>query len=176
MRGAVPLSAAIMVSLLPLSPATAGASPDHVAKPSSATTIKGPAGQVLRVSVVKALKPKGQRVVVTGDRFDETVGIYVGLCVIPKKGQPPSPCGGGVDQTGTSGASKWISSNPPPYGTALAVPFRAGGRFSVAITVGARIGTIDCRTTRCAIVVRADHMRSDDRSHDLIVPVSFARK
>lgn len=175
----LPVLAALSMSPLSLSPASAGTAPFVRASsldPTKPASVRGSAGQVLTVSKVRNLKPRGERVVVTGNRFDETVGIYLGLCVLPKKGQIPSPCGGGVDQTGASGASKWISSNPPPYGAALAIPFRAGGRFSVSITVGPRIGDIDCRTTKCAIVVRADHTRNDDRSHDLYIPVTFAKK
>lgn len=163
------------MSLLPMSPASAGVAPQQ-SEPKSPVAVKGKAGQVLKVSKARALKPRGERVVVSGNRFDETVGIYVGLCVIPKKGRIPSPCGGGVDQTGGSGASKWISSNPPPYGAGLAIPFKAGGRFSVTLKVGAKIGAIDCRKRACAIFVRADHTRSDDRSHDLYIPVKFANK
>jgi hypothetical protein len=168
------LAAVLTLSLLPASPAQAGAAP--IAAVTKPVSVKGSSGQVLTVNKAIGLRPRGDRVIVTGNRFDETVGIYLGLCVLPKKGQLPSPCGGGVDQTGASGASKWISSNSPPYGQGLAIPFRAGGRFSVALTVGAKIGTIDCRQTKCAIVVRADHTRSDDRSHDLYIPVRFAKK
>lgn len=173
---------ALAVSPLLMSPASAGATPFprtatiDISASVKPTSVRGAAGQVLTASKVRNLKPSGERVLVTGNRFDETVGIYLGLCVLPKKGQLPSPCGGGVDQTGASGASKWISSNPPPYGSTLAIPFKPGGRFSVSLKIGARIGDIDCRTTKCAIVVRADHTRNDDRSHDLLIPVTFAKK
>lgn len=181
----ISMASALALSLLLMSPASAGATPSRstadasvsgVSKPTTKVTVRGAAGQVLTVSKARNLRATGERVIVTGNRFDETVGIYVGLCVVPKKGQVPSPCGGGVDQSGASGASKWISSNPPPYGDALAIPFRPGGRFSVAITVGPRIASLDCRKVRCAVVVRADHLRSDDRSHDLFVPVTFTKK
>lgn len=140
------------------------------ASPRSAT---GRHGEVLTVSKVNGLKPNGAKIIVIGNKFDETVGIYVAFCVLPKKRVLPSPCGGGVDESGATGASKWISSNPPPYGQGLAMPFKPGGRFKVAIKVNAKIGKIDCRKVRCGIVVRADHTRGDDRTHDVFVPVSF---
>ena len=42
------------------------------------------------------------------------------------------------------------------------------------LSVSARIGEFDCREVRCAVVTRADHTRSEDRSQDVRVPVSFA--
>ena len=117
----------------------------------------------------------GQTVTVRGKRFSELVGIYVGLCVLPRPGAKPTPCGGGVDQDGSSRASAWISSNPPPYGARLAIPYKRGGSFAVTIRVSPRIGSVDCRVTRCAVVARADHMRSNDRSWDVAVPVTFRR-
>jgi hypothetical protein len=178
-RRALLLPVVLSLSLLPGSPAQAGATPVSSAKvvvKAQKTSIKGKYGQVLTVTKAKGLKSRGERVTIAGNRFDETVGIYVALCVVPKRGQQPSPCGGGVDQSGGTGASKWISSNPPPYGSALAIPFQPGGRFSVGLKVGSRIGAVDCRKVKCAIVVRADHMRSEDRTHDLFIPVTFAKK
>lgn len=184
-RIALPVALALSLPLMP--PASAGATFPAAStaqtnlKPftqpkTKPVIVRGRNGQVLTINVARNLNPRGARIQVKGNRFDETVGIYLGLCVIPKKGQMPSPCGGGIDQTGSSGASEWISSNPPPYGVTLAMPFRPGGRFSTTITVASRIGSIDCRVTKCAIVVRADHTRNDDRTHDLLIPVTFAKK
>jgi hypothetical protein len=172
------LPVVLSLSLLPGSPAQAGVasvSPATVASKSE-ISVKGRYGQVLTVRKSKALNPRGERITITGNRFDETVGIYVALCVVPKRGKLPSPCGGGVDQSGGTGASKWISSNPPPYGSAIAIPYRAGGRFSVSLNVSSRIGSYDCRKVKCAVVIRADHMRSEDRTHDLFIPITFAKK
>jgi hypothetical protein len=127
------------------------------------------------VSRTSGLDPAGTRVTVTGRGFDPTKGIYVALCVKPAKGQAPTPCGGGADTTGSSSASAWISSNPPPYGRDLAIPYGSGGSFRVTLDISAAIGSIDCRSTPCVIATRADHTRSSDRSQDVFVPVSFAR-
>ncbi len=140
-----------------------------------AHAVTGSHGEILKVSKVSGIK-SGDKLIVTGQHFDETVGIYVALCTVVKAGVLPSPCGGGVDETGASGASIWISSNPPSYGVGLAKPFLPGGRFTVTIKVSPMIGKIDCRKTKCAVYVRADHTRGDDRSHDLSVPLSFTSK
>lgn len=129
-------------------------------------------GHTLSVSST-TLDANGQGVVVRGKGFDPRVGIYVTLCAIPPAGQPPTPCGGGVNMSGTSPASVWVSSNPPPYGSGLARPYGRKGSFKVTLAVSARIGDVDCRITRCAIVTRADHTRPGDRRFDVIVPVSF---
>lgn len=134
----------------------------------------GEYGQRVIVMQTEDLDPRGQRIVVRGRNFDPRVGVYVALCVIPDPNQQPSPCGGGVDMQGASGASAWISSNPPPYARNLVIPFTKKGRFNTSITVSSRIGDVDCREVRCAVTVRGDHLRSRDRSHDVIIPVTFA--
>jgi hypothetical protein len=133
----------------------------------------GRKGQKLTVTPTSGLAAFGQTVKVSGRGFSETVGIYVGLCVMPRPGAKPTPCGGGADQDGSSQASAWISSNPPPYGASLTKPYKRGGKFTVRIKVSPRIGSIDCRVVRCAIVARADHTRAYDRTWDVAVPVTF---
>ena len=116
------------------------------------------------------------QIVVTGKGFDETVGIYLAYCVMPKAGAAPTPCGGGVNKSGIGDASYWISSNAPPYAANLAEPFRAGGRFIKSVGVSERIGKIDCRKSKCALTVRSDHLREGDRSRDLFIPVTFKKR
>lgn len=142
----------------------------------SAKQAKGPKGNKIRVSKVRRLPSGGSFVTVKGRGFDPRVGVYVGLCVQPRSGQKPSPCGGGVDTDGSTQASAWVSSNPPAYGNNLATRYGPNGSFKVRIYVSSRISTsIDCRTTRCAITTRADHTRVNDRTWDLVVPVRFSR-
>jgi hypothetical protein len=136
--------------------------------------VKASDGAILSVDKTTNLS-SGQKLIVSGKHFDETVGIYVEMCQIVPKGVRPSVCGGGADMTGSTGASVWISSNPPAYGVGLAKPFLPGGRFSVAIKVSPQIGTMDCRTAHCAVYVRADHTRGDDRSHDMYIPLTFKK-
>jgi hypothetical protein len=126
------------------------------------------------VSRTRDLDPAGMQVTVRGSGFDTAKGIYVAFCVTPPRGAVPSPCGGGIDLDGSSGGSIWISDDPPPYGDGLAQPYGPGGSFAVSIRVTGTIGAVDCRTTSCAVVTRADHTRGSDRSQDVIVPVTFA--
>jgi len=138
---------------------------------SSAASIKGSQGQVLSVS--KTTVKSGSVVTVKGNFFDETVGIYLAFCVIPAKGKAPTPCGGGVNKAGLSEASFWISSNPPPYAIGLTEEFLPGGRFTQKVKISKKIGKFDCTKVKCAITVRADHLRSDDRSSDLFIPITI---
>jgi hypothetical protein len=138
---------------------------------SSAASTKGSQGQVLSVS--KTTVKSGSVVTVKGDFFDETVGIYLAFCVIPAKGKAPTPCGGGINKAGLSEASFWISSNPPPYAIGLTEEFLPGGRFTQKVKISKKIGKFDCTKVKCAITVRADHLRSNDRSSDLFIPITI---
>ena len=137
---------------------------------SSAASIKGAQGQVL--SVTKTTAKSGSILTVNGNYFDETVGIYLAFCVIPPKGKAPTPCGGGVNKAGLGEASFWISSNPPPYAIGLTQEFLPGGRFTQKVKISRKIGKFDCTKVKCAITVRADHLRSNDRSSDLFIPIT----
>ena len=137
---------------------------------SSAASIKGAQGQVMSVS--KTTVKSGSVVTVRGNYFDETVGIYLAFCVIPAKGKPPTPCGGGINKAGLSEASFWISSNPPPYAVGLTEEFLPGGRFTQKVKISKKIGKFDCTKVKCALTVRADHLRSNDRSSDLFIPIT----
>ncbi len=144
------------------------------AEPTGVGKASGAGGARLTVTPVQSLPADGATLRVRGSGFDRTVGIYVALCVTPTRGRMPSPCGGGVNATASDPSSAWVSSTPPAYGRSLAIPYRAGGRFDVRITVSPMIGDTDCRITSCSVVTRADHTRSGDRRFDLAVPVSFS--
>ena len=134
-------------------------------------SITGSVGQILTASATSV--SNNSVITVTGKRFDESVGIYLAICVIPKKGLAPTPCGGGVNKAGVGEGSFWISANPPPYGVGLADPFKPGGRFSYKIRMSKKIGKFNCKKFKCAVTVRADHLRSEDRSYDLYLPITF---
>lgn len=133
--------------------------------------VVGTAGQKLSVSAT-SVKP-GSIISVTGNNFDESVGIYLSYCLLPKPGQVPTPCAGGANKAGIGEASFWISSNPPPYGVGLAEEFAPGGRFKKSLKISRMLGGFDCRKVKCAITVRADHLRSNDRSFDLFIPITI---
>jgi iron complex transport system substrate-binding protein len=125
--------------------------------------------RTLTVSQSSGLAPAGQTTVqADGSGYDETQGVYVAFCVLRAPGAVPEPCGG----VGATSAA-WVSSNPPSYAGKLASPYGAGGTFSVPVQVSATIGEFDCRQVQCGVVTRNDHTRSDDRSQDVAVPVSF---
>ena len=151
--------AALAVSLL---------TPAHA---QAATSASLPNGST--ISIAKSIYSKTTYVTVNGKNFDETVGIYLAFCLVPRKGQAPTPCGGGVNKSGTGEASYWISSNPPPYGIGLAIPFVAGGRFTEKVKVTRMLGKYDCKKVQCAITVRSDHLHEGDRTHDIFIPITF---
>ncbi|GAA3607935.1 hypothetical protein GCM10022419_111110 [Nonomuraea rosea] len=138
----------------------------------------GPQGQTLTVSKA-ALDPAGEEITVTGKGYDLAKGIYVAICVDKGAGQLATPCVGGVDMSGSSGGSKWISSNPPDYGKDLAMPYtEEGGKGGFSIRLGVKpkddIGT-DCTAAgvKCVVYTRADHTRSADRTQDVRIPLTF---
>ena len=135
----------------------------------NAVSVQGSQGQTLSVS--KTTAKNGSVLTVSGQYFDETVGIYLAFCVVPKKGTPPPPTGGGVNKAGLGEASFWISSNPPAYAVGLTQEYLPGGRFTQKVKVSKKIGKFDCTKVKCAITVRADHLRSNDRTSDLFIPI-----
>lgn len=142
----------------------------------AATTETGPEGQELTVSET-SLDPNGTQVKVTGTGYDENVGVYVALCVVPETGQAPGPCLGGVNMEGEGGASYWIDSNPPAYAEGLTIPYEDGS-FEVLLDVAPDDGHTNCldeavAPNGCAISTRADHTRGSDRSADVLIPVTF---
>jgi hypothetical protein len=142
--------------------------PAHASK---GKRVVGSKGQILQVD--KTLIRENGVITITGRKFDPSVGIYLAFCKLPKKGEAPTPCGGGINMAGESVSSIWISSNPPIYGGDLAQPFGKNGSFQYKLRLQSKIDSMDCRTTRCAITVRADHTRSSDRSQDLFIPIKF---
>ena len=143
------------------------------AKPSGSRTVTGPDGQKLTVTPVNHLATENQTLRVTGSGYDERKGVYVALCVDNGDGELPTPCIDGVDMTGGSHSSAWISSNPPDYGKDLATPYGKGGSFEAELTVDAKDQYTDCFKAKCVLATRADHTLSGDRSQDVKVPVAF---
>ncbi|GAB7108317.1 hypothetical protein JCM4814A_66310 [Streptomyces phaeofaciens JCM 4814] len=141
--------------------------------PSGTRTVTGAQGQKLTVTPVNHLATEDQVLKITGSGYDEEKGIYVALCVDNGEGELPTPCVGGVDMTGASHSSAWISSNPPDYGEELATPYGDGGTFEVELTVDAEDEFTDCFRATCVLATRADHTLSGDRSQDVKVPVAF---
>ncbi|MEV5312532.1 hypothetical protein [Streptomyces sp. NPDC052610] len=167
--GPAAASAALAVALV-----LAAQSP-AVAAGASAT---GPEGQKLTVSKASGLDPAGETVTVSGTGYNTEKGIYVAFCVDNGPGGTPTPCVGGVDMSGESGASAWVSSNPPSYGEGLAEPYQGSGHkgsFSVRVKVRAKDADTDCTKSgvTCAVITRNDHTRGGDQSQTVRIPVTF---
>ncbi|MEY9995630.1 hypothetical protein ABIE67_007662 [Streptomyces sp. V4I8] len=152
---------------------TTGGGDGEESEPSGSRTETGYEGQKLTVTPVNRLATENQTLKVTGSGYDVDKGVYVALCVDNGDGQLPTPCVGGVDMSGASHSSAWISSNPPDYGQDLAIPYGDGGSFEVELSVDAKDEFTDCFKARCVLATRADHTLSGDRSQDVKVPVSF---
>ena len=174
------LLAAVLALVTMVAITTSGPSPVAAAE----GTGSGPGGQTLTVSEVDGLDPEGSTVTVTGTGFTEAAGfdheedgIYLSFCVDNGVGQTPTPCLGGVDMTGQTHSSRWITNNGVPGQPALTVPMGSDGTFTTTLTVIAQDDNTDCLDLpdgkECKIFTRADHRASGDRSQDVRVPVSF---
>jgi hypothetical protein len=139
---------------------------------SSAATLFGPRNERLEVSQTKV--KSGSVVEVSGKRFNTEVGIYVSLCKVPTPGSLPTPCGS-IDMTKKSNTGYWISSNAPSYSKGLTLAYGKNGSFRVKLKVNQIINGYKCGKNDCAITVRADHLRTGDRSYDLLIPVRFSK-
>ncbi len=168
--------------LLLTGPATPGAAQTPEEDPFVAPTVTRSADgrtatdgtRTLTISKAADVDPAGEIISVTGSGYNEEKGVYIAFCRVPARNQIPTPCGGGVDLNGTTGAARWISSNTPSYAEGLTEGYTPGGGFAVALAVGPMINPeTDCRVVACAIVTRNDHTRTSDRSQDIIIPVTF---
>lgn len=137
-------------------------------------TVVGPERQRLIAAQTTNLTD-GQLVRVTGTNYNRKVGIYLAFCEVPRRGELPRNCAGGINLEGESQSSFWISSNPPAYAADLVRGFTPRGGFIVDLKVSRFIGQTDCAIKRCAILTRADHLRSALRSADVLIPVSFRK-
>lgn len=138
------------------------------------SSIQGVNGQELTVS--KTVISANSTITVTGKGFDPNIGIYLAFCKIPKYGEMPTPCGGGINMSGESRSSIWISNNAPKYGKGLAKRFGKKGSFKETLRLSPIINNaVDCRKEKCAITVRADHTRGTDRNYDLYIPIAFKK-
>ncbi|MCX5332716.1 LPXTG cell wall anchor domain-containing protein [Streptomyces sp. NBC_00140] len=149
-----------------------------VSPAAAAGAATGPEGQKLTVSKSSGLDPAGETVTVSGTGYNTEKGIYVAFCVDNGAGKTPTPCVGGVDMSGESGASVWVSSNPPSYGEGLAKPYKGSGHngsFSVQLKVRAKDANTDCTKSgvTCAVITRNDHTRGGDQSQTVRIPVTF---
>ncbi|MBZ3901793.1 hypothetical protein [Streptomyces griseiscabiei] len=164
--------AAVAASALTLGLATSAS-----AATATRTVVDGGTTYNLSVTAPNSAAASGQVITVSGSGFNTGQGIYVGLCVVngAQGANKPTPCLGGQDESGATGASHWINNT---FGGLFAnsSKFGTGGTFSVNIFVKATLddGSVCGEDVTCAVVTRADHFDSNDRKYDVHVPVSFS--
>ncbi|MFE7270520.1 hypothetical protein [Streptomyces sp. NPDC057623] len=155
---------------------TLGLATSASAATSTRTITDGGTTYNLSVTAPNTATAAGQVINVTGSGFNTGQGIYVGLCVV--NGAPgankPTPCLGGQDESGSTGASHWVNNT---FGGMFAnsSKFGSGGTFDVDIFVKATLedGTVCGQDVDCAVVTRADHFDTNDRNYDVHVPITF---
>ena len=132
-----------------------------------------------------ALSP-GDRIVVSGDGYDASQGIYVAICKIPADAATkPGPCLGGVpdqeQETVDEGTVQYAPSNwiNDAFAWKLfgsrSYDDEETGSFTAYLEVGDPVGDeLDCTVDACGIFTRNDHTAMNDRVQDVYVPVGFA--
>lgn len=155
---------------------TLGLATSASAATSTRTIVDGSTTYSLSVTAPDTAASTGQVITVTGSGFNTGQGIYVGLCAVDgaQGANKPTPCLGGQDEDGSTGASHWVNNT---FGGLFAnsSKFGSGGTFSVQIYVKATLdnGQVCGDDVTCAVVTRADHFDTDDRKYDVHVPISF---
>lgn len=138
----------------------------------SAQVLFGPDNQ--RIEVSKSKIRSGEVITVSGKKFNPEIGIYLTFCKIPEMGSQPTPCAP-ISMERQTNTGYWISSNAPNYAKGLTIPFRENGSFRVKLKIDRVIGNHRCSSRECGVTVRADHLRTSDRSQDLFIPIRFTR-
>ncbi|MFD5270685.1 hypothetical protein [Streptomyces sp. NPDC058335] len=155
---------------------TLGLAGSASAATSTRSVVDGGTTYNLSVTAPDTAAASGQVITVTGSGYNTGQGIYVGLCVVEgnQGDSKPTPCLGGQDETGSTGASHWVNN---VFGGMFANSsrFGTGGSFSVQIYVEATLddGRVCGQDVDCAVVTRADHFDSGDRKYDVHVPIAF---
>ncbi|WP_282576704.1 neocarzinostatin apoprotein domain-containing protein [Streptomyces lichenis] len=155
---------------------TLGLATSASAATSTRTVTDGGVTYNLKLTSPDTAAAAGQVITVTGSGYNPSQGVYVGLCVV--NGAPgankPTPCLGGQDQSGTTGASHWVNNS---FGGTLpnTSTFGTGGTFTAKVFVKATLqdGSVCGEDVTCAVVTRADHFDTNDRKYDVHVPITF---
>ncbi|NUP20133.1 MAG: hypothetical protein HOZ81_29415 [Streptomyces sp.] len=155
---------------------TLGLATSASAATSARTVTDGGATYNLSLTSPDSAATAGQVITVSGSGYNTSQGIYVSLCVVDgaQGANKPTPCLGGQDENGSTGASHWVNNT---FGGMFAnsSKFGTGGTFSVRIYVKATLddGSVCGQDVECAVVTRADHFDSEDRKYDVHVPITF---
>lgn len=118
----------------------------------------------------------GQVITVTGSGYNSGQGIYVALCAVDgaQGSSRPSPCLGGQDESGSTGASHWVSNTFGGLAPNTS-KFGANGTFTAQIYVKGTLddGSVCGEDRECAVVTRADHTNTTKRAYDVHAPITF---
>ncbi|MFI6944066.1 hypothetical protein ACIBI4_32840 [Streptomyces sp. NPDC050418] len=169
--------ARLAVAALAAGALTLGLAGSASAATANRTVSEGGTTYNLILNAPDSLAASGQVITVTGSGYNTARGIYVALCVTPA-GAPgtnkPTPCLGGQDETGSTGASHWVS-NVLGGTVPNSSRFTEGGGFSAQIFVKADLGSgnVCGETVECSIVTKADHFAPEQRESDVVLPVTF---
>lgn len=148
--------------------------------------------RTLSVSTESGAEPRldamsaGDRLVVSGEGFDGSRGLYVAVCAVPDElDGKPGPCLGGVGSQEVEefdegvvqyAASNWINADFAwrLFG-ARAFDDRDAGTFTAYLEVPpAADENVDCAEVACGLYTRNDHTAVADRVQDLYLPLSWA--
>ncbi|GAB7108318.1 hypothetical protein JCM4814A_66320 [Streptomyces phaeofaciens JCM 4814] len=155
---------------------TLGLATSASAATATRTIVDGSTTYNLSLTAPDTASAAGQVITVTGSGYNTGQGIYVGLCVVDgvQGANKPTPCLGGQDESGSTGASHWVNN---VFGGLFAnsSKFGTGGTFSAQIYVKAVLddGSVCGEDVTCAIVTRADHFDTNDRKYDVHAPITF---
>ncbi|MGW0760958.1 hypothetical protein ACWD1Y_31535 [Streptomyces sp. NPDC002814] len=169
-------SARVVLAVAAAGALTLGLATSASAATSTRTVVDGSTTYNLSLTAPNTAAAAGQVITVSGSGYNTGQGVYVGLCVVDGAAgvNKPTPCLGGQDESGSTGASHWVNNT---FGGMFAnsSKFGTGGTFSVSIFVKATLddGSVCGEDVTCAVVTRADHFDTNDRKYDVHVPIAF---
>jgi hypothetical protein len=169
-------SARVVLAAAAAGALTLGLATSASAATSTRTVVDGSTTYNLSLTAPNTAAAAGQVITVSGSGYNTGQGVYVGLCVVDGAAgvNKPTPCLGGQDESGSTGASHWVNNT---FGGMFAnsSKFGTGGTFSVSIYVQATLedGSVCGEDVTCAVVTRADHFDTNDRKYDVHVPIAF---
>ncbi|MGP4010619.1 hypothetical protein [Streptomyces sp. 4N124] len=169
-------SARVALAVAAAGALTLGLATSASAATSTRTVVDGSTTYNLSLTAPNTAAAAGQVITVSGSGYNTGQGVYVGLCVVDGAAgvNKPTPCLGGQDESGSTGASHWVNNT---FGGMFAnsSKFGTGGTFSVSIYVKATLddGSVCGEDVTCAVVTRADHFDTNDRKYDVHVPITF---
>lgn len=111
------------------------------------------------------------------DGAEAPAGFYLMTAVDNGPGEVATPAIGGVDMTGASHTSRWITNEPYAGSENAVVPIAADGSAQTELQVVAADDHADCAAAAapdgCVLYLRADHRAAAERGYDLRVPLEF---